>query len=361
MPEKIHCSAAPRTLACPSSLIPPKTPRTDVSGEPARLGTFVHELVALVVTGKDLPDDLPERARARDVPIQDVAILVAIWAKIWRALAVHFPEPHAEVKLESELLIGTADIVHHDGATAAVADPKTGWLDGEHAAQVTGYACCMREMWGIPQSGHIMAAPVHLRSDSMDVLQLDDDALDAFEVRVRKAIGQAGEVYGPGEACTYCKRSHECEQRAEWLSGQARLVSRIDPTEITPADIARLYPAVKIVEDACKAFRAAARSVVQVHGPQPVDDERELRLLDVRDRTVDPIRLRDVMKREPYNWTMEQLYPIFGVSKTRLKAAVREGVAKGFAAKTERRLFDNLEKAGAVTTSMRQQLRILKK
>jgi len=361
MTEKIHCSALPRTLACPSSAVPPKTPLTDVGGEPARLGTLVHLLLAGIVDGDGLPDDVPAKARALDVPAADVEILLAIGSKIWRALAVHFQEPRTEVRVESALVIGTADVLHHDAITAAVVDWKSGWIDGEHAAQVQGYAHATRETFGMPQSGKIMAAVCHLRTDTLDVLQLDDAALDAFGLRVARARMDAGTVYGPGEACTYCKRAHECTQRDEWLRSSMTWLTTLDATAVEPAALAASYPTVQAIEKACRDFKAAARSVVQVHGPQPVDDARELRFLDVRDRTVDPIKLRDMMKREPYNWTMDQLYPIFTVGKTKLKAAIREGVAKGYAAKAERRLFDNLEKAGAVTTSMRQQLRVLKK
>jgi hypothetical protein len=342
-------------------LIPPTTPLTDVAGEPARLGTLVHRVLADVVRGEGVHDNLPELARTASVSIKDTSILVAIGVRAWRSLAVHFQEPRAEVPLESELLIGTADVAHHDGVTAAVGDWKSGWLEGEPAAQVTGYASCMREAWGMPSSGRIMAAPVFLRSDTIDVLQLNDAAIDAFEARVRKAKQQAGEVYGPGDACTYCPRVLECEPRAEWLRTAASSLVVAEPGTMQPADLAELYPTVKAIEGACLAYRAAMRSVVQVHGPQPVDGSKELRLIDSHESVIDPLKLRDVMTREPFNWGKEDLYSVFKASKAKLVDAIRADAPRGYKKSREDRLLLALEKAGAVTTTIKTQLRSVKK
>lgn len=359
MKTKQRCSAVGRILDCPSSLVPAKTLLGDSDNEPLRIGNLIHLVLARMVMGADLWDEIPDRARDADVPEKDIRILYAIGCKIWKRLQPYFPEPRAEHPMESELVIGTADVAHHDSATAAVIDWKSGYAEREHRAQVTAYAHAMRETYGMPSNGYIAAAPVHLRSDTMDVLALEDTHLDAFGARLAEALGKVGEVYNPGESCTFCPRAHECGERQQWLRSAAVALTRAQPDAMEPAQLAALYPTVQAVEAACKAYKLAMRSVIGMHGPQSISDGRLLKLLESHDTAIDPLKARPVLVGE-MGWDKEAFYECLSMTKKALVERVRVSAPDRGKAKAERTVLAQLENAGAITKTMKRQLRLVK-
>lgn len=101
-------SSIPLFLTCPSSAGTPKI-KTDTDSEPADDGTAVHEALALMVQGQE--PDLAVLAVKHDVDPTTLRVLYAYGCQAWREIGPSMSNPRTEVKVESDMFRGTADVL----------------------------------------------------------------------------------------------------------------------------------------------------------------------------------------------------------------------------------------------------------
>ena len=249
------------------------------------------------------------------------------------------------MRLQSDLVKGTADVVSHDNKTAVVLDWKTGHGKQSHKHQLYGYAHALRAERGMPESGVITVFPVYLRDGEIDATHLDSGALDLWAEQLQEKVAQVGKLWGPGEGCKYCPRRLGCEARQVWLGGCGAIVKGSAKT-LQAGDLAALWPRVKEVEKACADYKAALRSVIETHGEQDMGEGLVAYLQERKEATVDPAAARQVLLDS--GWSKKMFQDALKMSKTSITKIIEQKSEKGQAAKNKREILQRLDAAGAL-------------
>lgn len=348
--KTIMVSSLPRFLSCPSSEGPCEYPY-DAPSEVGDVGTAVHECAEAIVLGTECSPETV--AKKYGVDPEETSILTACAGQAWEAMRPHFANPSVEVTLERPGLRGHADVLHYDGDTLAVLDWKTNRVMREYTAQLMGYAACAAHMNGMPKSGVVTVATAWLRFGEIDVRNYSAKDIEGFMTRVDNACHEIDRAYGPGDACTFCRRKFDCGSRIGYLRNAIDVLDK-DPLpseEVKPSQLAEIWQRTRLLKRAIDAYERAVKSML-VDGPIEMSDKSylELRLENVEKldaQTAWPIIVEAGL-------TEADLAKCVRLSKMAVTRALSDRTARGHKGKAIESLLNRLRAAGAIKMEAKQ-------
>lgn len=351
----IRPSALPRFFACPSSAAP--GPRVESDSEAATLGTALHLAAAAHVTAAS--PDLDEIARRAEVDVDELASLAASVRRIWSKLEPLYPSPRVELHLATSTLPGlgggTADVVHHDGETAAVHDWKSGWAVRSYRHQLRGYAWLIRDAYGMPRSGRIQTSIGWVRSCEIEAHAVTDEELDDWGEQFTRRLALVGSVYSPGEACVYCSHRLTCSVRRDATASAAAAITGATPDQLAdPNALAALYPRVKLLESAITEYMSTLKAAVRSAGELAIGDDLVLTIEERRRRKVVPAIAWDLLLEA--GLTSEELWDLLEIKATEVEAAVKNHAPRGLKGKVVAAFMERLAAAGGLLETKYQSL-----
>lgn len=360
----VHCSALARALACPQSLKAPEV-AVETESDAARLGSAVHEALALEVKGK--PIDLLAIANKWGVEVPALAMLYREGKQLWEEYDVNIS--YTELSMNRQYgpgieLVGTADIIGEDIASGATIlwDWKTGAPQDSHRIQVGAYLL----LAGL--SG--MGAVAYIRDATVEVFEFTSDDLLDLQTRVVELPRRLDEPFCPGyEQCRFCPRSHECPGRHAYLDAAAgALVQPQDALPATLRDLALLKGRADLLRQALGAYDKVLKETLRAEGPIDLGDGQEMALeTQGRDSiSAEAILTEGAMRMalataidsEPQNLAAELAEAgALKVTKGKLLQLVAANAKRGQKGKSKDAVMQALRTAGAVTTKSYQVIR----
>lgn len=354
----MHISQLPLLFSCPSSALPTDHPY-DPGSEAADLGHAVHEGLADVVMSRD--PDLDAIAQRYGVPRGDVNALVGAGRVAWGEVSSAFHNVRAEMHLEARgKLRGRTDVLGLSEERIAVLDWKTSRERSDVRPQLRGYAACAADMFGMPMTGHIDVYTVWLRLMEIDHMSVTDGDLTAFWEQYGYAERSVGNQYGPGEACTYCRRQLVCDARTELVQSSVRAFGPMasdDPGVMSPALLAGLYPRARMLQRALDQYREALRMQLR-SGPMPDGNGNTLELGEVKRTKVDARRAWPILVREGFD--DDDIAACISMSTSALMDVAAAKAVRGQKGKAKAALREMLEAAGAVNETVHPTIKVRK-
>lgn len=366
MSDLIHlrCSSLPLASACMASQFH-AGPVCETNGPEARLGTAVHECLALHVQG--LPYDADAIAAYHQVDPKDVAILAANGRRCLEQMHPYFgtdiqTERYMEAIDEPAgiRLTGHLDVygrVTDDPSTAIIVDWKSGYRDPNALDQLRGYA--MLIMSNYPEVRQVWAWLVMLREQAAEKYLFELSEIERWWMDLSARI-KGPLRYSPGANCRFCSRGATCEAKGGYLWESAEMVqddSFLPPKRhITPAHMVEMLDRIKVVEDACGTARALIKAeVAAAGGTLETGDGRALVLGSHARRSIDYPAAASIIDQQI---SIDDLIPLLQISKTKLEDYVRRRAPRGQKQQAVKDLMDRLEQAGALETTYTERLEV---
>ena len=301
---KVRCSSLPAFWECPSSVIEATMPYKPNSEE-ADLGTEVHARLATLVSGGSVKPSANS----------EVDKLVSAGMKLWREqLENYFVDQVTELEMDSDLFTGHADLA----GSLTIIDWKTGRSQKSHQAQMGGYASLYRSQClkgKLDEHQKITTVVAWLRTGELEVKTWDNAQLDAFEADYKSKLDLVGKQYGPGEACTWCQRQHQCAARELWTLSAAKALAEVPKAgALTRELLADLYPKAKLLKKALDQYDDALRSELE-RGELKINDGAMLRLVEETRDEIDPLKSWPKLAGD---FGSEELSSVVKITKTSL-------------------------------------------
>lgn len=377
MRKTIRASSLPRIMACPASMQVPEIV-ISTSSPVADMGTAVHAVMADIITQRlDSVPDLESYITRYDVDRDELRFLAWRGFNIWTQFRDRL-EPES-VKCEEEhtwdvsfrdrvRLSGHIDVYAKmtDSDTIVVIDWKSGYNERNYVDQLMGYAYLIWPCFPPPvtcsESFKIKIITAWMRSGKWDVLDVSSKDLDTFEKRLRGALLNTERAYSPNdEHCVYCPRALECPARAQLIQSAAHSLTLMgdgDTTALTDRQkLAMVYDQSKMLERALELYGTALRTTIQDNGPLELSDGR---VLTLQSNTRDTIHFEDATVSVLTEYlgvssalgVMEELGPgAVTVKKKALLDAVSKIAPRGSKSDAKKRVLEDLNSAGCVTTT----------
>ena len=357
-------------MRCPSAL--EGDLRIDSFNDASALGTAVHAAMQAVVGG--LMVDVGAIAKEHNVDADDLGVLVFFGRRMWTKLAPSFPGATTEVEVAGEwptipVLTGHIDTM----ATMVVVEPdevrvidwKSGRIDGDYRAQLMGYALCIFAMEIEVQT--VTGTVGWLREDDVETYVFRRSELASYIGEIRDQLARVGQ-YTTGGHCQFCPRRHSCPALAAQAKADVALLGGLEIVETSDgprgleamprAEAVRLFKMSKVIAGQVETFQDAVRRMAK-DGPIDGEDGTEVRL---------------VPEKGPRKVENEKAWPILlarldddallSSIKINISAVEKHVMAKairGKGAEAKRELTEALEKAGAVSSTTVQKMKIVRK
>ena len=339
----MRASSLPRFLACPSSELPVDHPY-DPGSSAAALGTAVHEALAAKVSGGD--PDIVAMAQRNGVDHDDVARLYAYGCLAWRELEDRVTAPQVEIAVTGLSTSGHCDVLSVDGPDYWVVDWKSNWVERDYYDQLCGYASAVADSYGWPESGHIHTAVVWLRRLEIEVVTVTPDDVVALNDRIARAKRDVGKRYGPGEACTFCKRQLVCEARSAYLRSAADALVPLDQHVPAANFLPALYERSKALRNALNRYEAALKLALE-HGPMTTPEGLMLSLDEGKRDKLIPQEAWPILTSE-HDMGPDELFSCLTMSKTNVLKIIGDKAPRGRKGARRKQVLDGLRDAGAV-------------
>lgn len=351
--QQLRCSSLPVIERCAAAAQAPAI-HLDTAGDPATLGTAVHEYAAAYAAG--LRPVVAEIARRKGVNERELGFLTLAFRDLWNEVKDQLPNVQTERSLVYErdadvILTGTTDALSfaEDARQIRLCDWKSGRLDTDHDAQLKGYALLALELYSEAETAWI--GTFRLRDRVIDGNTFTREEIGAWWVEF-KAHLQRG-AYTPGDHCGRCPRSHECpaksglmRQAVEAMGVADRFMASL-PT--VPAERATvLIPAVqqaRMLKAAMESFIDLARADVEAHGGQLSDGANMLAITEENRKEVLPVRGWDVMREF---LSQDEIVGCVSIANGLLESAVKKDAPRGQKGLKVKELYARLEAEGAL-------------
>ena len=335
-------SQIPGIIECPQSRIKPKI-KIDSSGEPARIGNAVHELIAKRIDTYENPD-IEKICLKHDVKRDDVAPLYFRALSAWRDIGDSLASPIVESRMSADLgkytLSGKPDamaiIEEHDALF--ILDWKTGRLEEDARNQIKAYLliALLNGVYGGRDFTSYIGRVYHLRQSYAETIVLTKEDLRDFRETLDMAIvGRNKDTYNPGKACQYCNRAHECKAGTALIKLTVGSLTNGEYDSLTPAVVSDIWYSIDKIEKLCKAFKSSAKELVSEHGPISVSRTHEVSIRGENNAEFDMGKVRAVLGDDIF-------FAACKLTKTGLSAALKEA---GISAKD---MFNALLESGAM-------------
>lgn len=359
---KVSASGVPRFFMCASSAVVIDAPFNPSSGA-SDVGDATHDGCASMVLGKPVDvDELAEKHKVEDKT--DLQVCMAYARQAWQAIKQHFPNPKVEQRIESDLVNGMLDLMHHDGETAAITDWKSGRVPGNATEQLASYAYAMRQKFGMPRSGFITGIAVWLRFSQMDVRKMDDTYLDQFADTFKAQMKQAGRQFAPSyDACGFCLRQNECPARRDYISaaGAAMIVHQTEAESgaMTAELLGKLYPQSKMLEKALDAYKDALKQAAS-RGQVSIGEGKVMRLNEYRKEVINDVQATWKALVGVHGFKPEDMARVCKLSLTEIKEVVAERAEDGAKAKAKVAISKALADAGCISSVPYTKMTVMK-
>ncbi len=356
---QLRCSGLPLNFKCPGSARPPALKIRTMS-DPAALGIAAHTALQGVVTnGGPSPEELTELAIKEGVDTEDLRILLACGAKLWREVRESFPGAETEVEIVADfgdfVLSGHPDLHSYRAGVVRAGDWKTGRVDSDYSAQLKGYAVLLRrelEKAGIEVT-EATGTVLWVRDCEAENYTLDSAAFDQFVASIREQIVNWDGTHHPGTHCTFCPRWHECEARVAhdrgavetFSSKQIRAIDIDELTHLSDGQKLELYHQAKLVAELAETVKGVVKRYIQTHGPIVADGQRLAVVPEERSKVVAE-KAWDVL--EESGFTHAEFVQCVNIGVTAMKSVTAKKAGRGHGAGAIRELMAKLETAGAV-------------
>ena len=364
----IRASFLPIASKCPPAFAPGQMQIREESGSVTTLGTIGHKVCRQIVKTGSRPEDIDRIAADHDIDPDSLGRATWHAQRIWNeTLRGAFPDAQTEVAMRVPIdqgldISGHTDVlsivaVGHAGMVARVADWKFGFrTDVDAEPQMRGYAFLACQAHGVDRA---QATVVWLADKTYQSWTWSSGELWEWAQQLAQRLEDTVERYAAGDHCRYCPRFFACPAQAQMAQATISALALDDETDKSlPAEtIGRLYPAVCNVERLCKAFRDQARATVAAGGVVPIDDERELALVESRRESLDPIPAWPILAEQ---LDKTELAGCMTISKTKALAAVAAKADRGQKAHVKDELMLHLKSAHAVKSKVIRSLRVVK-
>jgi hypothetical protein len=343
----LRCSSLPILFSCGASRLPPEIVVYDPPGDPADLGTRVHEELAHHVVGEEVE------------PSKTTGFLFWAGVKAWRELSPEFPSPMTEVSLSYDFeewsCTGHVDVVSVVGLEIRILDWKSGFKDSDYGEQMRGY--CALALLMYPEIELATATIVWLRTGEIERYTMKREQLAGWESDVSEALEREE---SPGPHCDYCHRSHECRSRNALVRRDVATMLDLGTEEavasiarLPPGEIVQLLSKAKMVAACAERIRDAIKAHVETVG-EVVGDGKKLTLAQENRRVLDPLKTWPILTEEGF--ADEDFAACVKISASSVDdiTAKRAGRGNGKRAIASRR--ERLETAGAVSINTIQKL-----
>lgn len=346
---RLRASRVPLAMICPESLVDDGGPMLGGSGEPANLGSAIHDCIKVWIDrGTPHSDEIDVAGERHGV--EDFEELSSLTWRTWNVFCLvreHFPHPSTEVDLEYEdaangiTLTGHIDLADIVENRLHILDHKTGRLEVDAAHQIRAYAYL--GIQSRPDIDEVYASVARVRDGSVEPFSVwSRSDLEAWYAGLVERVSNRGsQQYNPGEWCRFCPRSLTCPGKEAYLrqahgvlvniGGQLDLQGNLqlpaDPNARGPA-LANLLDKVKVIEKICKDARDLIRAdVIANGGAMPTGDGvMELAIRQEVHKSIDFFAGESILRDHvPEAYWSE----VFSVSKTAAERAVKASVEKG--------------------------------
>lgn len=370
--DNLRGSAAPMAMACPGSVREPEI-EIDREHEAGPVGTAAHAVFDSIVELGGYPD-IAAYAKKYGVNEPELGQMAKFARIAWDQLRAEFPAAETEVALATQLtdrvtLTGHLDLLSRmpKQRRAALADLKSGRLDKDYSAQVFSY--CVLVFDNDPDIDEIDASIIWLRDSQIERYRMNRSEAEAWKQTLIKRVVQWDGVYHPGDHCAHCKRSHECAalvamaRRDLEVFGDPAMADRFDLgadglDDLPDATLVALKRKTKSLVALLDSFDSVLRATVKRRGEVDGGDGWVLRFVDIDQREIDALAAWPALQSRLSD---EEIAAGVSLSIGRLEDVIAKKAGKGKGAAAKRDLAADLEKAGAVSTRLVSQLRLIRK
>lgn len=368
---KIRASRLPLAMVCPASMQPADYDLNSDS-EPARLGTAVHEWLAMRIAKPEqlLGDEAFEHLGVKySLEVDDIRALALRAWQLWREVQQWFPRPQIEVAMSIDLGVGLVELTGHcdvvsyseEQRIVFVNDHKTGFLDSDHSEQVKAYG--LMALQKFPAAEQVHTCVMKVRDFVTDHANYSRSELMGWADRVVERLVNEGQSYQPGRHCSFCPRRLTCQAFSDWVRWAVELLSGGDFIDFTgsptPELVRKVYDAKAVLKRLADEAQEVLRTLTAGSGGSlSRDDEYQLQL-------VSQIR-QTVLFRESWpvlSGLVEQDFwnQVFRVSKTELLTLIKLGAGRGEKKQAVVELMAKLEAMGALAETTIERLELRKK
>lgn len=346
----LRCSSLPLFMKCAASL------RGDVNVSEwfpeTVLGTAAHDAAARMVMG--IPVDLEAIATLHGVDQGELGGLFVAASRAWRGFRPEEGQAtsHAEVPMSmlvgDVMVTGQADVVinYGPGDVIRVIDWKSGRRDADHREQIMGY--CALALEAYPQADGAMGTIAWLRTGEPEAYSMNRRDLVAWKERL--AVQVKDESFKVGTHCQYCPRKHTCPGREDMQRGALAVITGTRAAllrEMPPARQLEIYRQAKQITNIAYDVINEVKAIVTEGGPIEGTDST-LALVEESRRSIDAMKAWPIMQRYLSDAEIAEAITIQVTSLT--------GAAGGQSSRTRRQMFEELELAGAITTTPTKKL-----
>ena len=367
-----RCSSLPRITECTASAESPGI-IIDTGTEAARMGTAAHEFYARMVRENlKEPGDLFALAAQDNVAEDELRMLAWSGLREWKKVRDRIDVWNVEGEMGHVIRGEDADVfqltghpdlsgrLKDDPTTGVIIDWKTGYKEGVYLPQPKGYALLDLLIYGNPNHPRFreerefvipvryLLMVVWTRLGITETFEVATTQIMDFREDLCRIFRSPIKQYAPAEKnCEYCPLAVECPARRTLLASACRDLQSMtgdDSTEITPVQLAALYPQSRMLKKAIDQYEKALKAAVVQAGETIPFEGGEIRLVGGVTRKIfwQPEVLAEFLSADQ----IAELQPTIG--RTELDKAVAAGAPTGQKKIAKEQCLEALKAAGAV-------------
>lgn len=350
----LRCSSLPLFLKCAPALRGDGINITEWFPESV-LGTAAHDTAARTVRGQ--PVDVVAIAALYGVEVDELADLYTKAVQAWKEL-----QPPAGDRVSAEesmgmtfaegILTGKADVfIRHAGHKAVtVIDWKTGRRDSDYRDQILGYCALALEI--NPKADVALGKICWVRTSEVELVSMN--RVDLVEWKDRLIQQTKDTAFHPGAHCQYCPRKHTCPAREEMQRGALAVLQneRTVIRNLPPEKQITLYRRAKEIAGMAYDVINEIRTIVGDGGPLEANG-LTLEIISEPRRSIKAMEAWPILQKY---LTDEDLADAVTVQVGTAEFAAGKGQPRGQAAPRRRAMMDELENAGAISTTFTKKL-----
>lgn len=355
MKPTIRGSSLPQLMSCSNSILnPDNLVRVEGENETAQLGTDVHALCeATINDGVDNLMTLKQRYSEGD--FARAAMLYRNFLVVWKEATTFMDEPKTEVFIQMEntafTLTGNLDVL--DDTTkkdeAFILDFKTGRQHEDHYHQMAGYATLVWSRKGYPTKYKVSVTTVYLEDLTITNYVFDAAGMIDWLREVGKQLSQPR--YTAGRKCAFCALQGSCPGYTAYTRGAVQMftddftVAGAVWADMTADQRGALVDKMYVVEKAIDRVKLSLRNKVRAEGAVDVGGGKEYTLVEQEEKQLNTVRALPILLKRIGAGNVKSLSRIPLDSAL---AAFAGKAGKGLKTQARKKLFEELDKAGAI-------------
>lgn len=225
----------------------------------------------------------------------------------WERLRAYYTSPFREQLIKATLknglaVEGTPDMYQLCGEHALVFDLKTGEQDVDYFPQLQIYALILYLMYGHTGLREFYCTVYSPMLEKYETRVYSAAFLEDLHDQLVARMDKAGHEYALGVHCKYCKRLTRCPEALnaiDPLCEKMRMVEikKSGTGEIVPADIARMRPAVLVMEKVIERYKLIEKTLLDRFGVIDLGNGTELFYRVTPEAEFDPFKAYEVLRK----------------------------------------------------------------